>query len=389
MNQPAQTEFDVIIVGTGHAGYTLARSLRKASTDLSLLLITSDDGAWYSKPMLSNGLAKNKTAVDLASQSCEAMANTINATVLNHTRVLALDKAQKRVQTKTGDYTYQSLVLACGAQQIVLPIDGDGAADVLTVNDLEDYAQFRERLEGVERVAVMGPGLIGCEFANDLAAVGKTTVIIGPDNRPLERLVPEIASIALREEMGTLGVEWHLQTVVTHIEKMPSGYRLTLSSGETVEAGLVLSAAGLKPDIALATAAGLETNLGIVVDAQMRTSDAAIYALGDCAEISGRVMPYILPIVHAIKALTQTITGTPTAASFPRMPVVIKTPVHPVVVATPEPDDNGQWEALRDADGVRALYQSSDGELLGFVLTGGHIKEKGKLERQLPPMRLT
>jgi len=189
--------------------------------------------------------------------------------------------------------------------------------------------------------------------------------------------------------MATLGVEWHLQTVVTHIEKMSSGYRLTLSSGVTVEAGLVLSAAGLKPDIALATAAGLETNLGIVVDAQMRTSDAAIYALGDCAEISGRVMPYILPIVHAIKALTQTITGTPTAASFPRMPVVIKTPVHPVVVATPEPDDNGQWEALRDADGVRALYQSSDGELLGFVLTGGHIKEKGKLERQLPPMRLT
>lgn len=383
-----KTEFDVVIVGTGHAGYTLARSLRKASADLSLLLITRDDGAWYSKPMLSNGLAKDKSAEALAAQSSEAMATAISAEVLTHTRVTAIDREQKRVRTDSGDYGYQSLVLACGAQQIKLPIDGDGADDVLTVNDLGDYAQFRERLEGVDRVAVMGPGLIGCEFANDLASVGKTTIIIGPDNRPLERLVPEIASTALQQAMDTLGVEWHLQTVVKRIEKTANTYQLELSSGTTVEAGLVVSAAGLKPDIALAAEAGLATNLGIEVDKQLRTSDPSIYALGDCAEVAGRVLPYILPIVHATKALSATLTGTPTDVTYPMMPVVIKTPVHPVVVATPEPGQDGQWEEMTDEEGVRAVYQSADGTLLGFVLTGGYIKEKGKLERQLPAMRL-
>lgn len=381
-------QFDIIIIGTGHAGYTLARSLRKLSPDLSLLLVTADDGAYYSKPMLSNGLAKNKSAEDLAAQSSDAMATALDATVLARTRVTAIDPASKTISTDASDFQYQSLVLACGAQQIKLPIKGDGAADTLTVNDLDDYAVFRERLAHVDRVAVMGPGLIGCEFANDLAAVGKTTIIVGPDARPLERLVPEAASAALKAAMNELDVEWHLETVVQSIDKTSSGYTLVLASGASVDAGLVVSAAGLKPDLTLATAAGLETREGIVVDSYLRTSDPSIYSLGDCAEVEGRVLPYIMPIMHAARALSATLTGTPSKVVYPPMPVVIKTPVHPVVVATPEltegDNSTASWTTETTEAGIKARYETEEGVLLGFVLTGEFVKEKGKMERELP-----
>ncbi|MBX2882152.1 MAG: FAD-dependent oxidoreductase [Granulosicoccus sp.] len=378
-------QFDIIIVGTGHAGYTLARNVHKRSPDLSMLLITADDGSYYSKPMLSNGLAKNKSAQDLAAQSSEAMAASLDATIITRTRVTSIEPATKSIVTDSADYQYQSLVLACGAQQIKLPIQGDGAEDTLTVNDLDDYALFRERLTDVSQVAVMGPGLIGCEFANDLATVGKTTIIIGPDTRPLERLVPEPASAALKQAMDTLGVQWHLETVVQQIDRTATGYLLTLASGVSVEAGLVISAAGLKPDLTLAIGAGLETRQGIVVDGYLRTSDPDIYALGDCAEVEGQVLPYIMPIMHAARALSSTLSGTPEKVTYPAMPVVIKTPVHPVVVAVPgDKKADAEWITEGTDAGVKARYESSDGQLLGFVLTGELVKEKSKLERELP-----
>jgi len=377
--------FSTIIVGSGLAGYTLARELRKLNPELSLLMLTRDDGAWYSKPMLSNGLAKNKSAAELATKSASDMAGSLDITILANTEVREIDPLAKTLVAGHTAYHYDSLVIATGAQQIVLPLEGDGAADVLSVNDLDDYARFRDRLDPVSRVAIMGPGLIGCEFANDLSGVGKTTIVIGPDSRPLERLIPEEASEALRDAMNSLDVEWHLNTVVTRIDREAgSGYRLSLSSGESVDAGLVLSAVGLKPDLTLAKQANLQVNSGVVCDQYLRTSDPSIYTLGDCAEIVGMVMPYIMPINHGAKALAKTLNGEPTLVVFPAMPVAIKTPIHPVVVASPSPGVTGRWSSEVVEGSVRSLFHDDNGELQGFVLTGSLVKEKVKLERQLP-----
>lgn len=398
----ADNHFPTIIIGTGLAGYTLARELRKLSPESRLLMLTRDDGAWYSKPMLSNGFAKNKSAEALATKSADEMAASLNATIHAFTSVESINTALNSISTGQGQFTYDSLVLACGAQQINLPIEGQGVDDVLTVNDLMDYARFRTRMETVDRVAIMGPGLIGCEFANDLSSVGKTSIIIGPDTRPLERLIPEAASQALKTAMDELPVEWKLETVVERIEKTGSSehnssdnkspdnhtaeYQLTLSNGETIDAGLVLSAAGLKPDCRLAIQAGIECNLGIVCDRFFRTSDPSVYALGDCIEIEGMVMPYVMPIMLGSKALAKTLSGEPTAVIFPTMPVAIKTPVHPIVVATPAPGIVGEWQSEDDGGGVRSLFHDRDGNLVGFVLTGDKIREKVKLERQLPKL---
>ncbi|MEM7376311.1 MAG: FAD-dependent oxidoreductase [Pseudomonadota bacterium] len=378
----------VTILGTGLAGYTTAREIRKLDADVAITLITADDGHNYSKPMLSNGFAKGKTAEGLKQQSPAQMAEALGATVLTDTRVTALDTGSQTLVANTDEHTYDKLVLAIGAQQIRLPLEGDGAADVVSVNTLWEYAAFRDRLDGKSTVAVMGPGLIGCEFANDLCAGGLNCHVIGPDAYPLERLMPPPAGHALQGALETLGARFHLGTVVNAIHTRGGGFALALSNGEEVLADVVLSAAGLVPDTALARAAGIDTARGIVVDRCLRTSAPNVYALGDCIEIEGRVMPYVMPIMHTARALASAVTGNPAPVSLPAMPVAVKTPVHPIVVSPPAPDAEGQWhcETLEDG-GVKARFESEDGALLGLALTGAMaVKQKVALQRELPPV---
>ncbi len=376
----------IVIVGTGLGGYTLARELRKLDAEIPLVLVTTGDGAFYSKPMLSNALAKGKLARELASADATQMAHQLNARIVTQTRVEAIEPGAHRIQLNGEMLDYNRLVLAVGAVPIRLPTAGEGAEEVLTVNDLDDYARFRERLEGAKRVAIIGPGLIGCEFANDLATSGRSVTVIGPDQAPLGRLLPLQAGQALQAGLAGAGIDCHLQTLVERIDRDGRGLRLSLRSGAVVEADLVLSAVGLQPDTALAASAGLDVGRGIRVDRLLRSSVPEVYALGDCAEVEGLVLPYVMPIMHAARALARTLSGEATALTYPAMPVVVKTPAHPVVVAPPAPGAEGSWLEEALADGVRARFVAGDGRLLGFALTGGAVAEKQALTKQLPPV---
>ncbi|OOG22007.1 FAD-dependent oxidoreductase [Thioalkalivibrio denitrificans] len=375
----------VVIIGTGLAGYTVAREFRKLDQETRLTLVTADDGAFYSKPMLSNAFAANKDADALINQPAEIMAQQLDARIVTHRRVVAIDTTVRTVVLDDGEtLPYDRLVLAVGADPIRLSYAGDGVDAVRSVNNRLDYARFREAIEGVDRVAIIGPGLIGCEFANDLRGSGREVHVIGPDNWPLGRLVPEAAGNALRRGLEEAGIRFHLETVVERIDRDGSGFRLTLANGETLEAGAVLSAVGLRPDVRLAREAGLETDRGVVVDRTLAASVPGVYALGDCAQVAGLVLPFVMPIMHAARALAKTLAGDPAEVRYPAMPVVVKTPAHPVVVSPPVPGAPGEWQAEPVGDGVRALYR--DGERLhGFVLTGEEaVKEKQALAKQVP-----
>ena len=378
----------IVILGTGLAGYTLAREFRKLDPDRKLVLITNDDGAFYSKPMLSNALAKNKTAAALVQQTAEQMAVTLQAEVIKHTSIDVIDLAAQTVSSGERSWKYAQLVLAMGASQIKLPMSGDGAEDILSVNTLEDYGLFRDQLGNCKRVAIMGPGLIGCEFANDLANTGLLVDVIGPDQHPLQLLMPKPAGKALQDALSELNVSWHLQDTVSAVSKTAEGYQLQLNSGATLETDLVLSAAGLRPNTALATAAGLQTGRGIITDKALITSSPGVFALGDCAEIEGLVMPYVLPIMHAARTLAQTLSGNAATLSLPAMPVGVKTPAHPIVVSPAAPGSVGEWHCETQDDGGQiALFKSPQGNLLGFALTGSiAVKQKMPLQKELPPV---
>jgi len=376
----------IVIIGTGMAGYNLAREIRKSDTEVALVLVTADGGNAYPKPALSNALIQGKQPQQIISADAATMAERLNAVIHTRTRVQSIDTANRQVITDQGNISYDRLVLATGARPIRLPFKGDAADEVLSVNDLEEYSLFREKIEQARRVAIIGPGLIGCEFANDLIVSGRQVEVIGPDPYPISTLLPEAAGKALQDGLAAAGVRWHLGTVVEEINRNEAGYRLRLTSGDSVMADAILSAIGLKPDLTLAQSIGLETNRGIVTDRSLQTSQPDIYALGDCVEVAGLNLPFVMPLMNAARALAKTLTGTPTSLSYPAMPVSIKTPAHPIVVSPPAHGAEGDWEIEQDDSGVRALFRSPRDQLLGFTLTGSYASEKGQWTKQLPPV---
>lgn len=377
----------LVIIGTGLAGYNLAKEFRKLDAERPLVLITRDDGRNYSKPMLSNGFAKQKSADELAMHSAEEMAQQLKATVLTRTDVVRIDTAQQRVYTGANDYTpYGDLVLAWGADTFRVPMEGDGVADVLSINDLVDYGVFREKAAGKKKVLVIGAGLIGCEFANDLVTGGFAVDVVDPAGRCLPALLPPEASAAVARGLEGLGVKFHFGPAVKAVNKAGNGYRCTLTSDEQVDADLVISAVGLRPRVALAKDAGLAVNRGIVVDRELRTSAANVFAFGDCAEVNGYVLPYVLPLMAAARALAKTLAGTPTAVSYGVMPVAVKTPACPVVVCPPPLGAQGGWQVEANGQNVKALFVGADGKPLGFALTGEATHEKQALAKQMPAL---
>jgi rubredoxin---NAD+ reductase len=231
-------------------------------------------------------------------------------------------------------------------------------------------------------VTIVGAGLIGCEFANDLLAAGHEVSIVDPAEAPLSRLLPPEAAEVFGRALVAAGVNLRLNVSVNSVarrERGELGYRLLLSDGTRLDADVVLSAIGLAPRVALAREAGLEVTDGIVTDAWCRTSAPDVYALGDCAAIDGRVRPYVLPIMYAARALAQGLCGTPARVAFPVMPVVVKTPAIPAVVVTP--DVRGRWSTevgVGDAPhATRALCEDPQtGRLNGFALLDSAMTEK-------------
>jgi rubredoxin---NAD+ reductase len=369
----------VVIVGTGIAGYTVARELRKLDAHVPITLVSEDDGAFYSKPTLSNALAMKKAPQELITFGADAMRAQLRAEIVTHAKVEAIDANAHRVTVNGSPLAYKTLVLAVGAHARRVPLAGDAAQDVLSVNSLNDYARFRDRLRDARSVALLGAGLIGCEFANDLALAGYTVTLVDPAPTPLSRLLPEQAGRAFAQGLAEHGVRLRLAVSVDSIELASTGYTLRLSNGDTLDADLVLSAIGLAPRTELAARAGLAIQGGIRTDAWCRTSVPDIYALGDCAAIEGRVQPYVLPIMHAARALARTLGGMPSRVEFPVMPVTVKTPAAPTVIVPP--DEPGNWRCLNTADdaphSLQALCEHvGDGRALGFALIGAATQHK-------------
>jgi len=374
----------IVIVGTGLAGYTLAREFRKHDSATPLCLITRDDGCFYSKPMLSNALAKQKTPDTLVGADVEKMRADLDAEILAATGLESIDLSARELTLTDGSRRkYGRLVLAIGAQTISPGLRGDAADQVLSVNSLQDYREFRRRLQSAKRIAIIGPGLIGCEFANDLAGAGYAVDVIGPDSWPLGRLLPAMSGAALRSALQAAGINWHLQHTAQALEATADRLRVVLDDGSELETDLVLSAIGLRPNTGLAESAGLQVNRGIVVDRYLRSSDPQVYAIGDCAEVAGLVLPFVLPLMQQARALAATLSGSETALTYPPMPVLVKTASYPVVVSPPPFEAQGVWEETPLEGGVKALFKSGD-SLLGFALCGSAVSERQSLSKSLP-----
>lgn len=363
----------VVIIGSGHAGYQLASALRQQAPELSITVFTADDGALYSKPALSNALALGKDYAGLLRETALSWEQRLNIRIYPHTQVQRIDRASKKLHTSIGEYSYGRLVLATGASPIVIPIDGD-SSEVMSVNDLADYAKFRKQLVDKKHVTILGDGLIGCEFANDLVAHGFKVTVIGLGEWAMQRLIPFEISNVLQQALSDLGVDWRLQNSIQHIQKANGHYELKLQDGSTLDTDVVLSAVGLCPNTALAADADLEIGRGIKTGLDHRSSDPTIFALGDCAEVDGQWAPYINPINQAIPALVSSLLGKPKQANLSHTPVLVKTPIMPLSIFNPMV--SGEWRVQQHDVEWAASFHDGNGKMKGFALLGHQLQHQ-------------
>lgn len=385
----------IVIVGSGMAGYTVAREFRKVNPEHPLLMVCADDAVNYAKPTLSNAFAGNKTPAQIALGDAEKMATQLNMQILTHHQVKHIDSVNKQLtlSSATGKtlQAYHSIVLAVGAQPIRLAIAGDGSDDILAVNSLQDYAHFREQLDAKQdkRVVILGAGLIGCEFANDLIHSGYHVSVIDLAPQPLGRLLPAHVASAFQARLEHSGIQFVLGTTVEKVTKINASqdYAVTLANGQTLTADVVLSAIGLQPNTALAKDSGIEVARGIVTNTLLQTNLPDVYAVGDCAEVNGLLLPYVMPIMQQARALAKTLNHELTTVHYPAMPVAVKTPAAPLTVLPVPVGVEVTWDTETLEDGLIAKAVDAEGSLRGFVLLGASAgKQRLTLAKMVPDL---
>jgi rubredoxin---NAD+ reductase len=381
----------VIIVGAGLAGYTVAREFRKLDKTTPLLIVTADDGGFYSKPMLSNAFALRKEASQLVTQSAVQMAAQLQANILTSTRVKRIDLENRVISTGVDDLEFDKLVIATGAQPIRLAFEGDAAGEVVSVNHVGDYAYFRARLADAKKhVTILGAGLIGCEFADDLAGAGHAVTLVDPNSMPLAALAAPALSQGLHTALSARGVTMKLGTTAARVDRQGNDLRVTLANGDSFDTGIVLSAIGLRADVMLAQSAQLKTGRGIVVDRFGRTSAPDVYAVGDNAEYtnddgSTRTLPYIAPLMNAARAIARTLAGQPTEIDMKPAPVIVKTPSFPLALVPPAPHTmaTGKWHVQADEQRIVCRFYDSDGVMCGFGIAPQDASARQQLLAEL------
>ena len=384
----------VVIIGSGMAGYTAAREFRKLNPEHELVMICADDAINYAKPTLSNALAGKKAPEQIALGDAIKMGDQLKMRIESNTWVKEIHAEQHQlVLEKDGQQNiqpYSKLVLAVGANPIRLAIAGDGSDDIHVVNNLNDYKKFRENLAIREdkRVVILGAGLIGCEFANDLQNTEHQVTVIDLAARPLGRLIPEYVSSSFQEKLEHIGIHFVLGTTVEKIIKIEKGdYQITLANGQSVIADIVLSAIGLQPNLELAQAADILCSRGIVTNVLLETNQADIYAIGDCAEVNGLLLPYVMPIMQQARALAKTLNGEHTQVHYPAMPVAVKTPTAPLTVLPAPIDVDVTWTTEELEDGMIAKANDQQDTLRGFVLLGATAaKQRLTLTKLVPDL---
>jgi 3-phenylpropionate/trans-cinnamate dioxygenase ferredoxin reductase component len=270
------SEQRIVIVGAGQGGLQAAMSLRQEGHTGPITLIGAEPGLPYQRPPLSKAFLKTGKAEKLTLRP-QTFFDKNDITYVSQTRVDAIDRTACAVRTGDRQFGYDHLILATGTRNLSPPIDGvERALDLRTLKDAEN---LRAALERPRRIAVIGGGFIGLEFAAVALELGHQVTVAEAAPRLMARAVSRDMSKRFHDLHVKLGAQIHLNANVSHV----TDAGLVLAGGTRISADMVLLAAGVRPNTELATDAGLAVVNGIVVNTKLLTTDPKISALGDCA----------------------------------------------------------------------------------------------------------
>jgi 3-phenylpropionate/trans-cinnamate dioxygenase ferredoxin reductase component len=275
-----------VIVGTGQAGFQTAASLRSEGYAEPITLIGEEPHIPYNRPPLSKGFVLGKQDAESIELRPVNFYKNHQINLLCSERVLGISRAEKQIEIASGgSLSYDSLVLAIGARNRMLPVPGAEMDGVLYLRSLAEAILIKERLAEAQHVVVVGGGFIGLELAAVARTFGKEVTVVEALPRVMARVVAPIISEFFRELHISRGVKILCGATVKEIRG--SGRRVSevaLGDGSVLRADLVLVGIGVEPSTELASDAGLAVSNGITVDEYLQTADKDIFAIGDCAE---------------------------------------------------------------------------------------------------------
>lgn len=372
----------ITILGAGVAGFSMVKAIRKLDAMVPIRVITADNGDYYYKPNLSTAVSKQKTPQDLVMYQADIWSKQYNVELVTHVCVDGIDTKGQQLLASDQSYSYDKLVIATGSKPFLPPFEGNAVNDVLHVNHLDDFKSWHQKLAQGKRVLIIGAGLVGAEFANDLIGGGYDVTVVAPENAPLSLLIPSEVGQQLASVLEQHGVKWRLGKGIDAINRSDA-FDVHLSDGTTEPADLVLAATGLRANAAMFDEHLDVSKQGIKTNAFGETSQKNIFALGDVAALEGISRQYVMPITFSAASLAKTLLGEPTPITFPPMPVLIKTTLYPIVSCLDGIQVNEGYHLESDESGITTRYIDHEGVLQGFVLSGKHVMKRPQLLKEV------
>jgi 3-phenylpropionate/trans-cinnamate dioxygenase ferredoxin reductase subunit len=306
-----------VIVGGGHAAAQFCASMTELDLAGGLTLVSDESHLPYQRPPLSKSFLKEENAASALLRAASYYAER-KVTMRLGQKVTALDREARLLTLEGGEQlAYEQLVLATGTRPRMAPLFEGGYANVHTLRTVEDAQRLRAGLHAAQRVLVIGGGFIGLEIAATAAQLGKQVTVLEAAPRLLGRSASPLISAHVLGQQRANGVDVRLGGMPERPEVVDGHMRGVHAGGEFIGADIVIVGIGAVPNQELAQAAGLACDNGIVVDACMRTSDPAIFAIGDCTSFPSATLHRHIRLESVQNAVDQARCAALAAAGRP------------------------------------------------------------------------
>ncbi|MEQ9691514.1 MAG: nitrite reductase large subunit NirB [Bauldia litoralis] len=364
----------LVVIGNGMAPGRMLESLFELAPDrYEVTIFNAEPRVNYDRIMLSPVLSGAKTYDEIIIHG-DGWYIDRGITLYKGHKVVAIDRDARTVTSDAGEVaSYDKLVVATGSNPFIIPVPGHDLPGVLSYRDLDDVNAMLLAAQSRAKAVVIGGGLLGLEAAAGLRERGMQVTVLHVMPTLMERQLDPAAGYLLERALVDRGIEVVTRANTRAIVGNGKVEGVELDDDTIIPASLVVMAVGIRPNVALAKDAGLETRRGIVVDAGMRSSDPDIIALGECAEVGGQVYGLVAPLYRMAEVAAARLADDP-SAEFAHMDTPTKLKVTGIDLYSlgdfAEGDDR-QEIVLRDATaGVYKRVVLKDDRIIGTVLYG-------------------
>ena len=364
----------LVLIGNGMAGVRVIEHLLKLAPDAyDITIIGEESHPNYNRIMLSSVLTGGTDMKEIIINDMNwYKENRIQ--LVTGQKVTKMDTTRRIVTTQMGmEFSYETAIIATGSKPFMLPIPGADKEGVIAFRDIRDCEIMMETAKKYKKAVVIGGGLLGLEAARGLLHLGMEASVVHIHDYLMERQLDEPASRMLQRELESQGMEFLLNKHSASITGRGRVKALQFTDGSEVKADLIVMAVGIRPNIELAKASGIEVNRGIVVDDFMQTSVSGVYAVGECAEHRGIAYGLVAPLYEQGAVLAKKLAGVDTAG-YAGSVTSTKLKVSGVdVFSAGRFIENIGTKALRIQDDLSGTYKKiviENGKLVGAVLFG-------------------